>query len=289
MSSNNLIIGLGGTGGKVIAAMRRLMYQHHDSPKPRNIALDYRNNMSEEPQRSGLEYVTRTYLPLTPASDANAFAQAMRDIRPASVSTHSFDEDAVAGLDSAMRLNWGQGCGLRMVFLVTDAGSLKSDDPKASIRNTGLSTIAAVAKEQGISIFPVHVHTPEAKQAGNIEKAAQQYRTELSDGRGVSLYRAIANGSPKGFDSYLADVSVVLDGIKNETQGKLVEGCRATIASGDEGAQPSVKALVLGKLFAVQQRFLGAAAGANAPAFNASWTSDRDLANPDVAAFDVSI
>lgn len=257
--------------------------------KVRFAVVAYRNNMSDEPQRSGLEYVTRTYLPLTPASDANAFAQAMRDIRPASVSTHSFDEDVVAGLDSAMRLNWGQGCGLRMVFLVTDAGSLKSDDPKASIRNTGLSTIAAVAKEQGISIFPVHVHTPEAKQAGNIEKAAQQYRTELADGRGVSLYRAIANGSPKGFDSYLADVSAVLDGIKNETQGKLVEGGRATIASADEGAQPSVKALVLGKLFAVQQRFLGAAAGANAPAFNASWTSDRDLANPDVAAFDVSI
>lgn len=41
MSSNNLIIGLGGTGGKVIAAMRRLMYQHHDSPEPKNIALDY--------------------------------------------------------------------------------------------------------------------------------------------------------------------------------------------------------------------------------------------------------
>ena len=259
------------------------------SDKVRFAVVAYRNNMSEEPQRSGLEYVTRTYLPLTPASDANAFAQAMHDIRPATVSTHSFDEDAVAGLDNAMRLNWGQGCGLRMVFLVTDAGSLKSDDPKASIRNTGLSTIAAVAKEQGISIFPVHVETPEARQAGDIDKAAQQYRTELADGRGKSLYRSIPNGSPKAFDNYLAEVSTLLDAIRDETQGKLVQNGRASVAAGGDGAQPSVKELVLGKLFAVQQRFLGAAAGANAPAFNASWTSDRDLANPDVAAFDVSI
>ena len=46
---------------------------------------------------------------------------------------------------------------------------------------------------------------------------------------------------------------------------------------------------MLSKLFSVQQRFLGAAAGATAPTFTASWTSDRDLANPDIAAFDVSI
>lgn len=41
MAANNILIGLGGTGGKVIAAMRRLMYQHHGSPDPRSIALDY--------------------------------------------------------------------------------------------------------------------------------------------------------------------------------------------------------------------------------------------------------
>jgi hypothetical protein len=41
LAANHIIIGLGGTGGKVIAAMRRLMFQHHGSSEPRSIALDY--------------------------------------------------------------------------------------------------------------------------------------------------------------------------------------------------------------------------------------------------------
>lgn len=256
--------------------------------KVRFAVVAYRNNMDAEPQKSGLEYVTRTYLPLAMTSDAGAFSQAMKEIHPAKVSTHSFDEDAVAGLDSAIRLNWGQGCGVKMIFLVTDAGSLKSDDPKGSLPGTGLTTIAATAKEQGISIFPVHVLTREARDAANVEKASQQYRGELADGRGVSLYRSISGGSTKAFNDYLVEVGSLLDGIQNEAQGKFLQGTKP-IAAGDQAPQPTVKELVLGKLFAVQQRFLGAAAGADAPAFNASWTSDRDLSNPDVAAFDVSI
>ena len=259
------------------------------SDKVRFGVVAFRNNMDDEPQRSRLEYVTRTYLPLSATSDASAFAKAMKELRPASVSTHSFDEDAVAGLDSAIRLNWGQGCGVRMLFMVTDAGSLKSDDPKASLPGTGLTTIAATAKEQGITIFPVHVQTPEAKQAGNIEKAAQQYRGELGDGRGVNLYRTIAGGSSKAFNAYLNEVGSLLDAIQNEAGGKLVKNFSVAAGTNGEVVQPTVKDLVLGKLFAVQQRFLGAAAGGNAPAFNASWTSDRDLTNPDLAAFDVSI
>jgi hypothetical protein len=250
----------------------------------------YRNNMDEEPQRSRLEYVTKTVLPLSRTSTAGAFAVAMQNIRPAVVSTHSFAEDAVAGLDDALRLDWSQGCGLRMVFLITDAGSLKSDDPKAKLPGTGLTTLAAAAKEQGISIFPVHVLTREARSAGDTEKAAAQYRGELTDGRGISLYRAIPDGSPRGFDVYLSQVGVLLNAIENEAQGKLVDRSQVvTPAAGQDGVAASVQSLVLGKLFSVQQRFVGAAAGATAPTFTSSWTSDRDLANPDVAAFDVSI
>lgn len=38
---NHLMIGLGGTGGKVIAATRRLIYQHHGSAEPNSVALDF--------------------------------------------------------------------------------------------------------------------------------------------------------------------------------------------------------------------------------------------------------
>ena len=246
----------------------------------------YRNNMDEEPQASGLEYVTRNALTLSPSADVGAFVSAVNELSPSSVSTHSFNEDAVAGLDEALRMGWQQGCGLKLVFLVTDAGSLNSDDPKARLRGTGLSTIAASAQSQEISVFPVHIHTPEARGANNIETASQQYRGDLSDGRGTPLYKSVRDGSAAGFQSYLNEVGILIDAIENEVNDQLVT--REELAR-PSGEAPTVEQLVLGKLFAVQQRFLGTAANAQAPAFTSSWTSDRDLSNPDVAALDVSI
>lgn len=243
----------------------------------------YRNNMDDEPQRSGLEYVSRVVLPLSASSDARAFADAIGGLSAAKVSTHSFNEDAVAGLDDALRMNWGPNCGTRLLFHVTDAGSLQSDDPKASRPGIGLSTIAATAREMDISIFPVHVLTREARAAGNTEVAADQYRSQLSDGRGTALYRAISAGSTSEFQSYLKEVSVLLDALGREAKGELVKS--EEIGAGDR----SVSELVLGKLFSVQQKFLGESSGSKVPTFSASWTSDRDLADPDRSAFDVSV
>lgn len=246
----------------------------------------YRNNMDAEPQRSALEYVSKPVLPLSHDSDASAFSAAMRGLSPAKISTHSFDEDAVAGLDDALNLDWDQACGLRMLFLITDAGALQSDDPKASRPGTGLTTIAATARAMNVDILPVHVLTKEARAAGNTDSAAQRYRSELSDGRGGDTYRSIANGSPEQFRKYLGEVSAILDAIGRENRLSYVS--RDEIGPSDPGKR-SVSQLVLGKLFSVQQRFLGTAAKAQVPTFNASWTSDRDLANPDQAAFDVSV
>lgn len=258
------------------------------SEKVRFGVVAYRNNMDAEPQRSGLEYVTRTILPLSPGSDAAAFAAAMNSISPATVSTHSFSEDAVAGLDDALALNWGQGCGARLMFLVTDAGALASDDPRASRRGKGLATIAASARDMGVSIFPVHVLTPEARAARNVETAAGQYRGQLADGRGVPLYQSIANGSTKGFSGYLEQVNRMIDAFEQEKRGNFLKPADYAKTPADP-SKLSVEQLVLGKIFAVQQRFLGAAAGATAPTFSASWTSDRDLVNPDISALQVNV
>lgn len=248
----------------------------------------YRNNMADEPQRSGLEYVTRTVLPLTPESDAAAFATSMNALSPARVSTHSFDEDAVAGLDQALTMNWGQGCGARFMFLVTDAGALPSDDPKASLPGKGLATIAASARDMGVEIFPVHVLTREARSARNTDKAATQYRSQLTDGRGKQLYRSVADGSAKAFQDYLDQVNSFVDAFDKESRGQYLK--RADFAkTPTDASQLSVEQLVLGKIFAVQQRFLGVAAGATAPSFTSSWTSDRDLLNPDLVALQVNV
>lgn len=249
--------------------------------------VGYRNNMDEEPQRSGLEYVTRKPLTLSATASVDAFAEAVRQLQPSTVSTHSFNEDALAGLDEAIRMDWSQGCGAKMIFLITDAGSLESDDPKTRVQGTGLSTLNALAQSRDIDIWPVHIHTPEARRANNIDQAATLYRSALQDGTGVSLYRAIPDGSRAGFDDYLSQVSTILDVIEEESKGTTISAERA--ASLRDKGEMSVSDLVLGKLFAAQMRYVGAAANVTAPTFTSSWTSDRDLANPDLAAFEVKV
>ncbi|MEP9400728.1 vWA domain-containing protein [Sphingomonas sp. VNH70] len=278
--------------GPYIDGVRRIAATWRDEIARRGLkdkfrfgVVAYRNNMDAEPQRSGLEYVTRVALPLSPQADADRFVAAMDTLKPATVSTHSFDEDAVAGLHEGLGFDWRQGCGLRMLFLVTDAGALRSDDPHARHQGIGLSTIAARAAGDGISVLPVHIRTAEARAARNIDGAAQQYRTELRTDGGTSSYRLIEGGSSAAFDGYLRDVGTLIDAIAAERRNQTV--ARPAIAAADTAV--SVKDMVLGKLFSVQQRFLGAAAQVSAPTFQSSWTSDRDLANLDHAALEVSV
>lgn len=284
--------------GPYIQGVRRIAQTWRDEIERRGLTdkfrfgvIAYRNNM-DAPAQQGLEYVTRNALPLSRESDARRLAAAMDGLAPATVSTHSFDEDAVAGLKEAVDFDWSQGCGGRFLFLITDAGALKSDDPKARNPGVGLTTIAARAREQGISIFPVHVETAEARRAANIERAAEQYRAELdtSEAGNGADYRTIANGSPAAFNDYLRQVGSIITAIGAERQGALqAKPVVAPPAGGGTAPTVSVKDMVLGKLFSVQQRFLGALAHTPAPTFTSSWTSDRDLANLSLPALEVSV
>jgi serine/threonine-protein kinase PpkA len=281
--------------GPYIEGVHRIANVWRDEIARRNIgqkfrfgAVAYRNNMDAEPQRSALEYVTAPILPLSAGSDAAALADSVGKLAPAAVSTHSFDEDAVAGLDEALGFDWSQGCGVKMIFLITDAGALPADDVKSRHPGTGLATIAARARDLGIDVFPVHVQTREARAAANVEHAANQYRSELDTGaaNGEPLYRVIPNGSPASFGDYLGQVGAIIAAADDEARNKLQT--KPELANTADQPQ-AVKDIVLGRMFSVQQRFLGSLAGAAAPTFASSWTSDRDLGNLDLTALEVSV
>jgi serine/threonine-protein kinase PpkA len=268
---------------RIAAAWKSEIERRGLTDKFRFGVVAYRNNM-DAPAQARLDYVTRTALPLSATSDANAFVAAMAGLSPAPVSTHSFDEDAVAGLHEALGSDWS-GCGLRLMFLITDAGSLSSEDPKARHQGVGLSTIAARANDLNIRIFPIHIATREARQAGNIEKAAAQYREAFASQSGSkAAYYAISDGSPRAFTAYIDQVRSVIDRVADERRGIAIVGRPAAAGGGG-----NLKQQVLTELFSVQQQFLGASAGAQAPTFTDSWTSDTDLANPDRKALEVVV
>ncbi len=239
----------------------------------------YRNNMDAEPQRSGLEYVTNPVLPLGTGSTAARLDEAVRALQPAAVSTHSFNEDAAAGLKAAIDFGWS-GCGTKTIFLVTDAGALAANDPKArhGAESLGLLALSQVAREADIHIVPVHIQTPEARQAGNVDLAANQYRTELGADR---RYQLVRDGSTAGFAAYYRSIGEVITEVqKSKRSGRATRPS----ATGDVPRD-----MILNDLFAAQQRFLGAMAGATAPTFAETWTSDRDLSAPSRQTLSVAL
>ena len=252
--------------------------------------VGYRNNMDKEPQRSKLEYVSRIYQELNPATPPDKILNSLDRMRPATVSTHSWNEDAVAGLyDALWQMNWDPYDELRLILLMTDAGALSATDPKAKHHADmiDLWNIRQKANQDSIAIIPIHLLTPEAEQAGNIASARQQY-LELGKTGDTNLrkYISIEAGSvelfAKQFDQFAGELVAV---VKRASQG--IAESKVTIASSAE--RSSLGALFRNEAYSAQQRYLGEVRGAEATVFYRAWASDKDLTQPKRTSLDVGV
>jgi serine/threonine-protein kinase PpkA len=247
--------------------------------------VGYRGNMDGEPQRSGdgakegcpgLEYVFQVHQDLNPDDPPEMLLDSLMQMDVACVPTRDWSEDAVAGLLSAINdLDWetfGVERGIvRWIFLVTDAGALEnseSEHPGYTIRET----IAPLADQNGVAIWAMHLHTPEAVKANNIELAKQQYQIfgeryfplKPKGSEPVAEFRELLDTS--------ADAVVkAFDGFAKEQRIEKPEPPKRgqPLTAGD---------LFTNAIFSAQQRYLGEAAGETAPLFYKAWASDRDLA-----------
>jgi len=251
----------------------------------------FRNSTQETP---GVEYVARVLSDLRDGRERKEFEVALAQTQEAKVSTHSFNEDAFAGLKMALEeLNWSPYLS-RLVFLITDAGAIRNDDPYSS---TGMNEaeIADMAAAKGIKIFALHLKTPAGKRFKNHASAADQYRalTGHSDPKIGDLYVPIAaERTATGVQGF----GQVVEGVASQ----MVELVRATGAS-ERLAMPAPaavqredvvkeavrKAAVLG--YAMQLDFLGGRGGVKAPEVVTAWVSDMDLTRPDTPTFKVSV
>jgi len=251
----------------------------------------FRNSTQKTP---GVEYVARVLSDLRDGRERKEFETALAQTQEAKVSTHSFNEDAFAGLKMTLEdLNWTPYLS-RLVFLITDAGAIRNDDPYSS---TGMNEaeVADMAAAKGVKIFALHLKTPSGKRFKNHASAADQYRalTGHSDPRIGDLYVPIAaERTATGVQGF----GQVVEGVA----GQMVELVRATGAS-ERLAAPTPaetqdedvvkeavrKAAVLG--YAMQLDFLGGRGGVRAPEVVTAWVSDMDLTRPDTPTFKVSV
>ncbi len=250
----------------------------------------FRNSTEKTPQ---LEYVSKVMSGLRDGTDRQDFEKALEQTREARVSTQSFNEDAFAGIKTALdKMDWAPYQS-RIIFLITDAGAIRADDPWSS---TGLNEreIADAAEAKGVKIFALHIRTPLGKKLGNISYAESQYKllTGQSDPTLGNLYvpidaSQVASGT-RTFGRVVEKVAAQMVHLVAATgQGKRLKLPTRTAAGGDVVADAERKAAILG--YAMQLDFLGQREQVQAPHVVTSWVSDMDLARPDIPAFKVTV
>lgn len=268
------------------AAIRQLYGQVQKAGQLKNVSfavVGFRNSTEKTP---GLGYVTKVFANLDDGRDPAKLMALIKAAKATEVSSHSFDEDAFAGLDTAINdLDW-RGYGARIIFFVTDAGALRKDDP-AGRTHMNESQIALAAADKQIKIFAFHLLSAAGARAHDHESAAAQYRTltRQDDASVGDLYLPIANADPDRFRTEVETVGGrLVDVIRATAAGRRLPPPSAAKTDNDPAAR---KAAALG--YALQLEFLGRQQAAAAPHVVTAYVADRDIAHPASAAFDVCV
>ncbi|MEJ2513053.1 MAG: VWA domain-containing protein [Anaerolineales bacterium] len=227
----------------------------------------FRSSIKKTPS---IEYVSKVVSDIKDGTQRMAFEQELAGVKEAKVSTHSFNEDALAGLKTAIEeLNW-KPYQSRLIFLITDAGAIRNDDPFST---TGMNEteVADIATAHGAKVFVLHIKTPMGKRVNNFHYAETPYRALTGQ-----------------LDPTIGDLYVPIDASRTEsgvqTFGRVVEGVAGQMVE-------LVRSTGVGKRLPMpdQQASISGDINVQAPHVITSWVSDMDLTQPDVPSFSVTV
>ncbi|WP_408646918.1 vWA domain-containing protein [Xenorhabdus lircayensis] len=258
----------------------------------------YRSNVTAVP---GLEYDSKMYVDPNTVKDGKDFLAKVRDLKQAKVSSSKVNEDAYAGVMTALdKVDWTK-FGARYVILVTDAGALEGDD-KLSTTQLDATQVRLEATYRGVALYTLHLKTPAGRK--NHASAESQYRElTLNSFLHKPLYYPINSGDVNSFGAIVDSLANAITGqIKMAWSGKETVG---SALGADEsyssyagkkdagGKEPSPQepllrdAALLGH--AMRLAYLGDKQGTQAPPVFKSWISDRDLVNQNIPATEVKV
>ena len=254
----------------------------------------YRDNLTTSPE---LEYLSRTFVPLTEGTDAKAFFKGASRLEPAKISSQDFIEDAYAGIKRAINELDKGDYAARYVVLITDAGARSADDPLSS---TGLNEdkLRQLALEKGVSIWVLHLRTPIGQP--NHAMAARQYK-QISQYPGIGdFYYGVKMGKVKEFGRVLdALASQITEQVRtvveiertkisrSEPELSLESAAEEQPTSDTQLAEFQKKVAKLG--YALRMRYLQSSKGGVAPEIFNAWLVDRDFQNPAFSTLDIRV
>lgn len=241
----------------------------------------------------GLEYVSELFVDPTTVSSGDDFLKKIADLKPASVSSKSFDEDAYAGLETALGdIDW-QAFGGRYIVLITDAGAIAGHE-EFSTTKTDAAQLRLAAKEKGVAIYVLHLKTPAGKR--NHQSAQAQYE-DLGFNTIVNkpLYYPVDAGSVNQFGNMVDGLaSSIVAQVQLANEGEVAVGSALNASNAEPLASApsqlaSLKqdAELMG--YAMQLAYLGERQGTQAPSVFKAWVVDRDLTSPAKATTEVRV
>ncbi|MBI6632777.1 protein kinase [Pseudomonas paralactis] len=241
--------------------------------------VGFRSSIKKTP---GLEYVAKTLISLDQGRDPQRFLDMARQVKASTVSSHSFNEDAFAGVMQAVDgMDWS-GYGGRIILLVTDAGALRKNDPFAATQmNEAEVRQAALGKQ--IKIYALHLRTDAGKKthAG----AESQYRILTADANPQigDLYTPVPEGDVRKLGERVDEIGTVFANLVHQVRSNTPQPVPLL------GSAPSLadKSAAVG--YAMHMDFLGRKTASQAPQLVSAWTADRDLTNPALPAFQVCV
>lgn len=237
-----------------------------------------------------IEYLSRVFVDPNQVKDSASFMRQAASLAPSKVSTRSFQEDAFAGLTTAIdKIDW-DAFGGRYIVFITDASAREAGNPLSS---TGLNAaqMREKALARGIAVYSVYLNTPAG--AADHATAEREYK-ELSDYPNIgSLFYPVDAGS---VDLFRKKVDLLANSITSQVEaashGQMAAGGKmvmqvATTPPATPAEDLQRKTAELG--YAMQLAYLGRRQATQAPELYDAWAIDRDLENPAAKSLEVRV
>lgn len=245
--------------------------------------VSYRNSIEATPK---IEYLTRVYANPTEVTSGQDFLEKIKDLKQATASTASWNEDTYAGMMEAINSVQWRDFGARYIILITDSGALDADSPLSSTQLEA-QQIREEARKRGIAIYTLHLKTPQGSH--DHAKAESQYSDlSLFTPTGDNLYYPVNAGDVTAFGKMVDNLAeAITNQVKAAYMGEEAIGSASFAEANDKLDPIQQQANTIGH--AMRLAYLGSTTGTQAPPVFTAWISDRDLIKQQIPTTDVRV
>jgi hypothetical protein len=196
----------------IVNAVVDKIFQESNPEHVRFGLVGFRDDPVERPKTL---YRTKVFMNLSENSRVNSIVDKLGEMKASEHSTEGFSEDALAGVLTALDMDWSDFRS-RWIVLITDASPrLETINQKGN--TTNVNDAASLLWDVGsVGLAAIHLQTPEARSAGDVVVAGERLRQLARWNNVDTLYYGIDDGDLDEFGEQIDSVVRKIIGQANE-------------------------------------------------------------------------